>query len=325
MPTLDYCVRRTADMLRVYWMLVRIIVPMTIATHLLSEFGVIDRIAPALSPLMGLYGLSPEYAFGVLTGALVGIWGGLAVLFTLVPAGSISVADMTIFSSMLLFVHALPVEQQIVARAGPSFWVTTVLRVAGGLVYAALLHGIFATTGWLSEPIDPAWIPVEDTAGWGGFLTDLGYGMLILLAILLALSWGMEILRMVGAMELIKRALAPMLRLAGLSAEATHFTAVGLVLGLAFGGGLLIAEARAGHVPPRQVFLACVFMGFAHGLIEDTLVVIAVGADVWGVLVGRVVFAVAASALVALVLAGVSDRVFARWLYRRREGTTATV
>jgi len=139
-----------------------------------------------------------------------------------------------------------------------------------------------------------------------------------MLVILLALSWTVEILRMVGAMGFVNRALGPLFRLAGLSAEATHITAVGLVLGLAFGGGLLIAEARSGRVPPRQVFLSCVFMGFAHGLIEDTLVVVAVGADLSSVLVGRLAFAIAATALVALGLKLLSDRDFGRWLYPSR-------
>ncbi|MGX1306794.1 hypothetical protein AB7M35_001514 [Amorphus suaedae] len=316
MSPLDYLVRCTAEMLRIYWMLVRIIVPVTVVTHLLAELGAIDALAPGLAPLMGLYGLQPEYALGVLTGALVGIWGGLAVLFTLVPASAISGADITIFSAMLLFMHGLPIEQRIVQKAGPSFTVTTGLRIVGGLAYAAILHAVFAATGWLSEPIDPAWIPMNEAAGWGAFLIDLGWAMVLMLVILLALSWAVEILRLVGAMDVVNRALGPLFRLAGLSAEATHITAVGLVLGLAFGGGLLIAEARSGRVPPRQVFLACVFMGFAHGLIEDTLVVLAVGADLTSVLVGRLAFAVAATALIALVVAAVSDRTFSRWLYR---------
>jgi len=320
MTRLDYAVRRTAEMLRIYWMLVRIIVPISIATRFLSEIGAIDLVAPALAPLMSLYGLPPEYALGLLTGALVGIWGGLAVVFTLVPVGAITTADITIFSTMLLFIHALPVEQRIVARAGPSFTVTTLLRIVGGLAYAAVLHAVFTTTGWFADPIDPAWVPVEDTAGWTSFLVDLGRGMLLMLAILIGLSWGVEILRLVGAMAWVNRALAPLFRLAGLAPEATHFTAVGLVLGLAFGGGLLIAEARSGRIAPRQVFLACVFMGFAHGLVEDTLVVMAVGADFISVLAGRLAFAIVATAVVATVLAGVSDRAFSRWLFRADDG-----
>lgn len=57
-------------------------------------------------------------------------------------------------------------------------------------------------------------------------------------------------------------------------------------------------------------------MGFAHSVIEDTLIVISLGADVYGVLVGRVVFAVAATAAIALLLRRLSDRTFFAQMFR---------
>lgn len=50
------------------------------------------------------------------------------------------------------------------------------------------------------------------------------------------------------------------------------------------------------------MFIACVFMGFAHSLIEDTLIVLSIGANVWAVLLGRVVFATVATAVIARLL-----------------------
>ena len=51
-------------------------------------------------------------------------------------------------------------------------------------------------------------------------------------------------------------------------------------------------------------------IGVQFQMIEDTLLVLALGADVYGVLAGRLVFAVAATALVAKVLQRLSDQVF---------------
>lgn len=85
-------------------------------------------------------------------------------------------------------------------------------------------------------------------------------------------------------------------------------TAVGLFLGVSYGGGLLIREARAGHIPQRQILLSCIFMGFAHSVIEDTLIFAALGADLWAILAGRIVFAIAATALIAAVLARLPQR-----------------
>ena len=316
MSVLKAAFRKTLETLEIYWVLIRIMVPITIMTELLSRMGVIEAVAPAFAPVMGLVGLLPELGLAWLSGMLVGIWGAVPLVFVLVPVSSLSVADVTVFSALLLFAHALPIEQKIIQQAGPRMITTTLLRVLGGLLYAFLLHRLLAATGWLSSPVNPTWIPMSATPEWTAFFKGLLETMLSMLAILLALSWGLEILRITGFLKLVMKALAPLLRLAGIRGEAGHFTAIGLFLGVSYGGGLLIREARSGAVSPRQVFVSCVFMGFAHSVIEDTLIVMALGADIGGVLGGRLVFAVVATAAIAGVLRTVSDETFFTWAFR---------
>ncbi|QKV18311.1 nucleoside recognition domain-containing protein [Oricola thermophila] len=308
--------RRTRETIEVYWLLVRIMVPIMIATELLSRIGAIEATAPAFSPVMHALGLPAELGLAWLTGMLVGVWGAVALVFVLVPASSLTVADVTVFSSLILFTHALPIEQKIIQQAGPGMIVTTLLRIAGGLVYAFLLHHLLAATGWLSSPVDPAWIPMTTTADWMDFFTGLFETLTWMLVILVALSWGLDILRATGVLNLMMKVLSPALRPVGIKGEAEHLTAVGLFLGISYGAGLLIREARSGAVSPRQVFLSCTFMGFAHSVIEDTLVVMAIGADIGGVLFGRLVFALVAIAAVAALLRSVSDKTFHNWAFR---------
>lgn len=316
---LRFAVRKTQETLQIYWQLVRIIVPVTIITEVMSRTGLIEAVSPALAPVMGLFGLPPELGLVWLTGMLVGILGAIPMIFSLVPAGSMSVADITVFSALLLFMHALPIEQKIIHKAGPGLAVTTLIRVVGGIVYALMLHHLLAATGWLSETLDPPWIPVAASADWVGFLTGLVEALLFMLVILVVLAWGLEILKLSGLMALLMKILAPSLRLAGIERQAGQFTAVGLFLGISYGGGLLIREAQSSDVSPRQIFISCVFMGFAHSIIEDTLIVMALGADVMGVLAGRLVFAIAATALIAWLVRSIPDKDFFGWYFRRAD------
>lgn len=315
MPALTAAFRKTLETLEIYWVLTRIMVPITIMTELLSRIGAIEAVAPAFAPVMSLVGLPPELGLAWLSGMLVGIWGAVPLIFVLVPVSSLSVADISVFSALLLFAHGLPVEQKIIQQAGPGMIVTTLFRIVGGVLYALLLYCLLDATGWLSSPVSPIWIPVSATPDWSGFFAGLFETMLSMLVILLVLSWGLEILKITGLLKLIMKAIAPALRLAGIRGEAGQFTAVGLLLGISYGGGLLIREARSGAVSPRQVFVSCVFMGFAHSIIEDTLIVVSLGADLGAVLGGRLVFALGATAAMAGVLRSVSDETFFSWVF----------
>lgn len=316
MPFLLSALRTTRETVGIYWLLIRIMVPITILAELLSRLGAIEAVAPAFAPVMHALGLPAELGLAWLTGMLVGIWGAVPLVFTLVPADAMSVADITVFSALILFAHGLPIEQKIIREAGPAMAVTTLLRIGGGLLYAFVLHSLLAATGWLSSPLDPVWIPISATPDWFEFLLGLAESLVWMFFILLGLSLGLQVLKATGILGLMMKALSPLLRLIGIKGEAEHLTAIGLFLGISYGAGLLIREARSGAISPRQIFLSCVFMGFAHSVIEDTLIVMALGADLVGVLIGRLIFAFAAVAAIAAVLCNLPDETFHRWLFR---------
>ena len=219
-PFFNAVFRKTPESLAIYWMLARIMVPIAIVTEVLSRMGAITLVAPAFAPVMDLLGLPPELGLAWLTAMLVGIWGAVPLIFTLVPATSLSIADMTVFSALILFAHGLPIEQKIIQKAGPGMIVTTTLRIAGGLAYAFLLHHILVVTGWLSAPVNPAWIPIAATPDWSDYFRDLAQTMMWMLVILVGLSWGLDILKLSGLLDVMMTALSPLLRIAGIRGEA---------------------------------------------------------------------------------------------------------
>jgi len=92
----------------------------------------------------------------------------------------------------------------------------------------------------------------------------------------------------------------------GIGKEATTITLVGITLGLSFGGGLLIKEAHAGHVSKKDIFTSLALLGFCHSLIEDTLLVLLLGAHLSGVLWLRLLFAFVVTSALSYWLTKVS-------------------
>ncbi len=309
--------RKTLETLEIYWELVRVIVPVAILTRLLQDLGIIRAISPVFEPVMALVGLPPELALAWLTGLLVGLWGGVLSVFALTPVSVLTTADMTVFSALVLVAHAIPIEQRIIQRAGPGFLITAALRGFGAFVFAVGLHEIFSMTAWLGAPLRPSWTPMDATSDWLAFIMDTGQTLLTMLVVLLVLSWLIEVLKALGLMAWLNKGLEPFFRLTGIDASTVPFASIGLFLGISYGGGLLIRESRGAGAEPRQIFLACVFMGFAHSIIEDTLVVATLGADFTSVFLGRLVFATLATALIAKFIYTISDDVLYRAFFHR--------
>jgi hypothetical protein len=300
-----------------YWLLIRIVVPVLLLTRLAVEAGLIEILAPLFAPLMILMGLPPELGFAWATCLLVGIWAGAAAAFAIVPAEAMTTAQVTIFASVMLIAHALPIEQRIAQKAGPGFWATSGLRVIAAILYGMILNHLFRATGWLSEAASPLWVPSSTDPSWAAFAGDTAQSLMWMFVILLGLVLLLRGMEAAGITRWLKASLSPLLRVAGISASATPLTTVGLLLGISYGGALIIQEARAGHLSARDVFLSVSLMGLSHGLIEDTLIVVAFGADLTSVLVGRVVFSLALVFLLARAISRVPDATFFRFLFNR--------
>ncbi len=92
---------------------------------------------------------------------------------------------------------------------------------------------------------------------------------------------------------------------------------MGMTLGLAFGGGLLIREAEQGHISRRDIFASLTMLGLCHSLIEDTLLMLLLGAHVSGVIWLRLLFTMLTLAIITRWLKRRSDRFIERWLFNR--------
>lgn len=298
-----YIVSRLKTSLQVFWQLIRVMVPVMVAVKLATDLGLIDALGPVLAPVMGLLGLPPEAGLVWVACLTVGIYGGLGALPLLADVG-LTVAQLSTLCAMMLFAHALPIEQAIVRKAGASFWFTFALRFMAALLYGALVAGLCKATGWLAEPADAGLLHrmASPAAGHIDWLISSAVSLAATFVIIVALILLLDLFERSGITRRLTAAMLPLLRFSGVSRDLAPVTTVGVLLGLTYGGGLIIKEAQERNFEPKMRVLALCWISLSHSLIEDTGLMLAVGADIWVVLVGRVILTLLLMKLIAVML-----------------------
>lgn len=298
-----------------YWVLVKIMAPVMVAAKVAADLGAVAAMARGFEPIMALVGLPGDMGIVWVAALLINIYAGAATLVALLPNSPLTGAEATVLGVMVLVAHAIPVEQRIARMAGPSFLFTTLLRIGGAIFLGVVLNQIYSVLGVLRDPVEIAWLPSgAPDADWPTWTLDGLRSLATIFLILLALLSLLKILEKTGVTAFLARALAPMLRLIGIGRGAVPLAMSGLLLGLNYGGALMIREARFGTVSRRDVFLSICFLCLCHGVIEDTLFVMALGADWTGVLLARVVFALVVVGVLAHVVHRMPDEPFGRYL-----------
>lgn len=271
-----------------FWEIARIMLPIMVLIRAADTFGLIEAMSPALRPVMALVNLPPEAAIVCITSILVGIYGAIAALPVL--AGyDLTAAQVTSICAILLIAHALPIEQAIVRRAGGSFWGTSFLRLIGALFAALLIDLSSRWTGYLSEP--QGFVNIEqflqEDQSHLEWLISSAKGMAMVFLILAVLLVMMDAFDRFGITKIVNRLFSPIIRLSGLERSVTSITTAGLLLGLAFGGGLIIARGSDPSISPKAKYYALCWLSICHGIIEDFSLMVLIGGDFWVLFAGR--------------------------------------
>jgi hypothetical protein len=193
---------------------------------------------------------------------------------------------------MMLFAHNVPTEQSVVRRAGASAVITGSLRLGIGILYGAAVGWICRALDLLQDPVSLAWMRQDKTLTqgppdfWPWVLSTLE-SLALVFVVITCLVVLLDVLERLGITRLVTRLLTPVLRLSGLEERAAPLTTVGVLLGLAYGGALIIDAADRENFSPRTRLLALSWLSLCHALIEDTLLILALGANLWVILVFR--------------------------------------
>ena len=270
--------------------LFKLMIPIIIVIKILEHFGFIDIISQSLSPVMEWVGLPGAMGLVWATTMITNLYGGLVVYASIAGDFPLSVAQVTVLSFMMLTAHSLPIEAGVAKKAGVSLTATLTLRIGMAIVAGLLLNWLYQSFDLLQQPAQLLWTPEPAQSGWLQWAVSQLMSLLWIFLIVLALVFLLDLLQRSGITDAINRLLRPLLHLLGIGREAETITLIGVTLGLSYGGAMLIHQARAGHIKPRDVLFSISLLGLSHSLIEDTLLMLLTGADLFGILLLRIAF-----------------------------------
>jgi hypothetical protein len=205
------------EALKTSYDLFKIIIPLSIATKLLTDVGVTHYLGLALSPVMEIVGLPGSMGLVWATTLVTNIYGGIVVFASLAPEANLTVAQVTVLTTMMLIAHGLPVEVRITQVAGLRLWSMAFLRIACALTLGWLLNQIYLFGNFLQTPNEALWNPPPRDQAWLGWVQTEVKNLLTIFLIILALLFIMKVLDWLKIIALLNKLLEPVLSILGMS------------------------------------------------------------------------------------------------------------
>lgn len=278
------------------WMM-KIIIPISFLTAVLAWTGWLGRLDFLLAPLMGFMGLPAMAALPIVIGGLTGIYGGIAAMAVL----PFTVAEMTLLANFLLICHNLIQEGVVQAKSGLNPVKATLFRIAAAVITVYAMTFFFKTdpsvaaqAGALGASAQTFQLMVAD---WGISMLNLSVKIFFIIMTILTL---LDIAKSMGWIMPIVKALSPFLRILGLSEKVGILWMTAVVFGLAYGGAVIVEEARQGHISKEELEELQLSVGINHSMVEDPFLFMPFGISAFWLWVPRLITAMAATRLLTL-------------------------
>ena len=255
------------------WIL-KILVPVSLATFLIEASGLLGHCNQWLAPAMAWFKLPPSAVLPLMAGLLTGIYGAIAAMSVL----DFSLTESILIAVFLLISHALPQEGLVQDRSGMAFGRATLVRLAASVVVTLTLAHILPApeTSTAAMALMPAAVaPFATLLGaWLGDTVRLGLKILVIItAMMLLLSW----LQAAHLIPVLSRALNPLLRVLGLSRSVGMLWMTAALFGLSYGAAVIVEETRTGNYAEADIRRLHLSIGINHAMLEDPLLFLAMG------------------------------------------------
>ncbi len=307
-----------------YYSLMKIMLPAIVVVYILQQFGLSQIFAQWSAPLMASIGLPAELSLVWMAGIFANIYTAGSVLIALNSELSLTLAQATTLSFLILGAHSMIMEQSIVRQTGCRVLASLLFRVGMAYVLAWVVFQFYRVTGLSSSQKAHIWWK-QSSSNDGTFLSWLissAQTIVNIALILFALIVLLHIFNLIGGNRLLEKILAPLFVPLGISPKAADITAIGFLMGLSYGGGLLMSEVKRGHLSSRSVFMSMSLLMLMHSIIEDVLLMVSFGADWKMLFLFRPPLAFLVLWLWHFVIKALPDSLFYHLFYKKRDLST---
>lgn len=259
----------------------KITVLITFAMMLLKFFNILPVISDFISPVFKLFGLPGATALAYISGYFVNCYSAIAVISTL----DLDWRAVTIIATMVLCSHSMVLETAVLKKTGAS-----VVRVVLTRTLSALFLGFFLNKVLPGSPAaSKDTVAQQWTLPFSKTFCDWLIATLKLLVLMAVIIFALNILQRLlcefGIMDLISRFFKPLMYLFGLPVNASFLWLVANIVGLGYGGAVMLEEIGRGELPDRDVQLLDTHISISHSNVEDLSLMTALG-GVWWIILG---------------------------------------
>lgn len=271
------------------WTILKLIVPIYILADLLFYFNLLSYITFIFKPIVTLLELPQEAALAIVSGLFLNLYAAIAFA---APLG-LGAKEWTVLAVFLGIAHALLVETEIMKRLGLSRLYSICLRLGVGLLVGGITSKL--PLSWFSYTKSEESITLATNHPHYNSLFHLLQSSLYeslslsikIIALVTALIFFLDFIKSLAIIEKHSQ-----------KVNSGFSILVGVVLGITYGAGILIAEYEKGILQKREVLFIGTYLMICHAIIEDTLLFVIFEANPWLIVGLRLLFATLVAALV---------------------------
>ncbi len=269
------------------WLL-KLILPISLAFRLLDYSGLLVYVADFLNPVFIHLGLPGSTAIIFITSIFLPLYAPLAIITSM----TLTLRELTILALMCQIAHNLPVESAIQAKTGTSFWAMFNIRVFMSLLIGFVLNLILpqemGMPSFMQTSAENMNSLTDVFTAWG--ITSLRISILII-TIVTTLMVTYRLLEEYNLINKLSKTIEPILKLFGLPKSTAFLWLIGYIVGLAYGGALMIDQMQEGKVTRAEGSLLNYHLAISHSVLEDNLLFVALGVSLWWILATRLIAA----------------------------------